>query len=85
MDDQRTPNEEEEEQLLQLIKKLPQFKNIDRVKDMIKQARKEAGENGTPVAGGSQKEAAITAGGGNPAPRVEVESILKKVLVLQNL
>ncbi|MGK6752512.1 hypothetical protein ACKUV4_000075 [Acinetobacter baumannii] len=48
---------------------------------MIKQAE-EAGENGTPEQV-AVRRAANTAGGGNPAPRVEVESILKKVLVLK--
>ncbi|TPU87441.1 phage major capsid protein, partial [Acinetobacter baumannii] len=78
LDDQRTPNEEEEEQITAIDQEIATIqKNIDRVKDMIKQAE-EAGENGTPVAGGSPEEAANTAGGGNPAPRVEVESNLEK-------
>ncbi|MGK6755231.1 hypothetical protein ACKUV4_015395 [Acinetobacter baumannii] len=45
---------------------------------MIKQAE-EAGENGTPVAGGSPEEVANARGGGNPTPRAEVESIGKGV------
>ncbi|EJB8516201.1 phage major capsid protein [Acinetobacter baumannii] len=78
LDDQRTPNEEEEGQITAIDEEIATIqKNIDRVKEMIKQAE-EAGENGTPVAGGSPEEAANTAGGGNPAPRVEVESNLEK-------
>lgn len=78
LDDQRTPNEEEEGQITAIDEEIATIqKNIDRVKDMIKQAE-EAGENGTTVAGGTPEEAAETAGGGNPAPRIEVESNIEK-------
>ena len=82
LDAGQTPNEEEEKQIEGIDAEIATLeKNIARVKEMIKQAE-EAGENGTPVAGGSPEEAANTAGGGNPAPRVEVESNLVDVVCI---
>lgn len=63
LDGGTTPNEDEEKQIEGIDAEIATIqKNIDRVKDMIKQAE-EAGQTGTPVAGGSEQEAKDTAEG----------------------
>lgn len=63
LDGGTTPNEDEEKQIEGIDAEIATIqKNIDRVKDMIKQGE-EAGQTGTPVAGGNEQEAVDTAGG----------------------
>ena len=61
LDGGTTPNEDEEKQIEGIDAEIATIqKNIDRVKDMIKQGEQVA-QTGTPVAGGSEQEAVDTA------------------------
>ncbi len=80
LDGGQTPNEDEEKQLDAIDAEIATIqKNIDRVKDMIKQAEA-AAKTATPVAGQTAEEAKKSAEGNpNPAtPKIEVVSNLEK-------
>ncbi|MHA3050208.1 phage major capsid protein [Acinetobacter sp. ANC 4639] len=80
LDAGQTPNEDEEKQIEAIDGEIATIqKNIDRVKDMIKQAES-AAVNATPVAGETPIQAIESAEGNpNPAsPKIEVHSNLEK-------
>ena len=80
LDGGSTPGEEDEKQIEAIDAEIATIqKNIDRVKDMIKQSE-QAAQTATPVAGANPEEAANSAGG-NPNPKkavIEVSSNLPK-------
>ncbi|MBJ8450327.1 phage major capsid protein [Acinetobacter bereziniae] len=79
LDGGSTPGEDDEKQIEAIDAEIATIqKNIDRVKDMIKQAE-QAAQTATPVAGANPKEAANSANGDpNPTKKVEVKSNLPK-------
>lgn len=79
LDGGSTPGEEDEKQIEAIDAEIATIqKNIDRVKDMIKQAE-QAAQTATPVAGANPEEAANSANGDpNPAKKIEVKSNLPK-------
>ena len=79
LDGGTTPGEDDEKQIEAIDAEIATIqKNIDRVKDMIKQAE-QAAQTATPVAGANPEEAANSANGDpNPTKRVEVKSNLPK-------
>ena len=80
LDGGQTPNEDEEKQIDAIDAEIATIqKNIDRVKDMIKQAES-AGVSATPVAGQTPEQAKAAAEGNpNPAtPKVEIVKTLPK-------
>lgn len=80
LDSGSTPSEEDEKQIEAIDAEIATIqKNIDRVKDMIKQGE-QAAQTATPVAGENPEEAA-NAAGGNPNPKktvIEVSTNLPK-------
>lgn len=79
LDGGSTPGEEDEKQIEAIDAEIATIqKNIDRVKDMIKQAE-QAAQTATPVAGANPEEAANSANGDpNPTKKIEVKSNLPK-------
>lgn len=80
LDGGQTPNEDEEKQIEAIDAEIATIqKNIDRVKDMIKQTEK-AATTATPVAGQTPEQATAAAEGNpNPAtPKVEIVKTLPK-------
>ena len=80
LDGGQTPNEDEEKQIDAIDAEIATIqKNIDRVKDMIKQAES-AGVSATPVAGQTPEQAKASAEGNpNPeTPKVEIIKTLPK-------
>ena len=80
LDGGQTPNEDEEKQIDAIDAEIATIqKNIDRVKDMIKQTEK-AATTATPVAGQTPEQAKAAAEGNpNPAtPKVEIVKTLPK-------
>lgn len=81
LDAGQTPNEEEEKQIGVIDAEIATIqKNIDRVKDMIKQAET-ASTTATPVAGDDPEQAKKSAGGDpepKKDPKIEVKSNLPK-------
>ncbi|CEI54482.1 Phage capsid and scaffold [Acinetobacter bereziniae] len=79
LDGGSTPGEDDEKQIEAIDAEIATIqKNIDRVKDMIKQAE-QAAQTATPAAGANPEEAANSANGDpNPAKKIEVKSNLPK-------
>ena len=83
LDGGQTPNEEEEKQIEAIDAEIATIqKNIDRVKDMIKQGET-AATTATPVAGNDPTQAKKSAEGdpdpANPTPKVEIVPLAKGI------
>lgn len=83
LDGGQTPNEEEEKQIEAIDAEIATIqKNIDRVKDMIKQGET-AAATATPVAGNDPTQAKKSAEGdldpANPTPKVEIVPLAKGI------
>lgn len=79
LDGGSTPSEDDEKQIEAIDAEIATIqKNIDRVKEMIKQSE-QAAQTATPVAGANPEEAANSANGDpNPKKKIEVKSNLPK-------